>query len=73
MSDVFVHEMDLPTTVDGFTRCNEDGSYTIILNARSAHCRRIRAYDHELRHIQRNDFAGSDVQEIESENHREDG
>lgn len=72
MKDVFVHEMDLPTTIEGFTRLNEDGSYTIVLNARSAHSRRIRTYDHEVRHIVRNDFDRDDVQEVEVENHAQD-
>lgn len=67
MNDVFVHVMDLPTTVEGFTRLNEDGSYTIVLNARSAYSRRIRTYHHEVRHIIRGDFQKADVQKIESE------
>ena len=70
MIDVFVYMMDLPTSTDGFTRYNaEDDTYTIVLNSRSAYSRRVRAYDHEVRHIMRGDFQRHDVQAIEYDCH----
>lgn len=48
---------------------NHDGSYTIFLNARDSHERRMESYRHAVRHLERRDFEKSDVQKIEAENH----
>lgn len=50
---------------------NQDGSFTIFINARDSHERRMESYNHALHHINNNDFEKSDVQEIEYEAHRE--
>ena len=49
---------------------NEDGSFTIFLNANLASNQIEAAYRHAMRHIQNNDFEKTDVQEIESEAHK---
>ena len=48
---------------------NEDGSYTILINAKLSDAGRIEAYQHAVKHILADDFYKSDVQEIESNAH----
>lgn len=48
---------------------NEDGSYTILINAKLSNQGRIEAYEHALRHITNEDFEKENVQEIESATH----
>lgn len=45
---------------------NEDGSYTVLINSRSASNKQLEAYQHALEHIKKNDFQKSDVQQIEA-------
>lgn len=63
--DVFVQILDLPTTTKEAVTYNEDGSYTIFINARMSFDNQVQAYDHALRHIKNNDFGKDDVQTIE--------
>lgn len=44
---------------------NEDGTFTIFVNSRLCDKKRIEAVQHALMHINNNDFARADVQEIE--------
>lgn len=48
---------------------NEDGSYTILINARLSQEGQLRAYQHAMKHIQNEDFEKSDVQSIEFKAH----
>lgn len=48
---------------------NEDGSYTILINAKLSHSGRIKAYKHAMNHINNNDFQKESVQKIESHSH----
>lgn len=48
---------------------NEDGSYTILINAKLSDQGRIEAYEHALKHIENEDFEKTNVQEIESAAH----
>lgn len=48
---------------------NEDGSYTILINARLSDAERIAAYEHAVRHIVGNDFEKDEVQIIEEMAH----
>lgn len=52
----FIHLVDLPCSVGGYTRLNEDGTYTILLNARHSIEEQRKSYIHELSHIEGNDF-----------------
>lgn len=49
---------------------NEDGSYTILINAKLSAEEQRDAYQHALYHIEHNDFEKPDVQKIEYEAHR---
>ena len=68
MADVFVYIVDLPDRVEEMVTPCIDG-YTVYLNARLTYAGRVRAYHHAMRHIERNDFEGFDIQEIEMEAH----
>ena len=68
MAEVYVYIVDLPDRVDEMVTPRIDG-YTVYLNARLTYAGRVRAYHHAIRHIERNDFEGFDIQEIEMEAH----
>ncbi|HAB94851.1 MAG TPA: hypothetical protein DCF49_08895 [Lachnospiraceae bacterium] len=68
MGDVYIYIVDLPDRVDEMVTPCIDG-YTVYLNARLSYAGRVRAYLHAMRHIERNDFEGANVQEIETETH----
>ncbi len=68
MAEVYVYIVDLPDRVDEMVTPCIDG-YTVYLNARLTYAGRVRAYHHAMRHIDRNDFEGNDIQEIEMEAH----
>ena len=55
---------------DAFTIKDADGDFNIYINAALSQDGRIRAYKHELKHIENGDFERYDVQEIESRAHR---
>lgn len=48
---------------------NEDGSYTVLINAKLSYVGRLRAYEHAIRHIKNCDFEKDDVQKIEFNAH----
>lgn len=50
---------------------NEDGSYSIFINARLSYEAQREAYSHAMGHILNNDFQKQDVQQIEAEAHGE--
>lgn len=64
--------MDFPVKGKEMVIPNEDGSYTILINARLSDAGRIAAYEHALRHIMKNDFEKMNVQEIENDAHSND-
>lgn len=66
-SDYFVRIIPFPNYgADGLVVSNGDGTLTIILNANITRERQISAFNHELRHIEREDlFSDGDVAEME--------
>lgn len=48
---------------------NEDGSYTILINARLSYQGQLDAYQHAMKHIENDDFRKQDVQKIEAVAH----
>ena len=62
--------IDFPVKGREMVVSNDDGSYTILINARLSDAGRIAAYEHAMKHILNNDFQKADIQEIESETHR---
>ncbi len=62
-----VYFLDMDTAVEEEVHPNEDGSFTIFINARISRARQMLAYQHALEHIMRDDFnkIDMDVDEIE--------
>lgn len=48
---------------------NEDGSFTIFINARLSYKSQLESYNHAMKHIENNDFIRDDVQNIEAVAH----
>ena len=53
---VGVHLIDMPCSVTGITVKVDADTYCILINARLSHEAQIRAYDHEIAHIDNGDF-----------------
>ena len=51
---------------------NEDGSYTVLINSRSACNKQLEAYNHALSHIENEDFIKTGVQQIEMFAHKKE-
>lgn len=60
--------LDIPT--NEAVTVNEDGSYTIFINARLTKEQQTRSYFHAMKHILGEDFEKMNVQKIEKEAHR---
>ncbi len=56
--------LDMPT--NEAVTVNEDGSYTIFINARLNREQQIKSYYHAMKHITGEDFEKANVQEIEA-------
>jgi len=67
--DVNVIIMDLPLPSKETVVPNEDGSYTIFINAKLSDEQRLKSYEHAIKHIKENDFSKTDVQTIEYSAH----
>lgn len=67
---VITNLIDMPTSVKGHTIKNEDGSYSVFLNARLTQIQIEKTYQHELEHIESGDFDREYVQRIESYAHK---
>ena len=71
MDDIYVYIVDLKSSVPEMVTQNPDGTYTVILNARYSYEHRIESYLHACRHIEHNDFERHNVQEIETDAHKQ--
>ena len=57
--DVIVTLHDLPTTIHGALSIDDDGTPCIHLNARLSIDAQRKAFDHEMKHLENNDFDNS--------------
>ena len=65
-ADYFIRMVDMPYGMHGSVSPNCDGTYSVYINLRDSVERQRKALDHEVKkHIEGNDFAKSDVHEIE--------
>ena len=64
-----VRLIDMPTRVKGHTLENDDGTYTIFINARLSIEQQRKTYLHEIEHIAQRDFEKEYVQRIEAYAH----
>lgn len=67
--DINVVLIDFPVSGKEMVVPNEDGSYTVLINAKLSYEMRIAAYDHAMKHINSDDFSKTDVQQIEADAH----
>lgn len=67
--NINVQIIDFGNSIPATVTINDDGSFSIFLNARLSYERRLEAYWHEMRHIQNQDFYGDmSVDEMEAVN-----
>ncbi len=65
-ADYFVRVADLPLGVWGFVSPNEDGTFSVFLNARATREKNRASMRHELRHLERDDLYGEKpIEEVE--------
>ena len=69
MNDIYTYIIDLKSSVPEIITENEDGTYSVFLNARYSFEHQQESFAHACRHIERCDFENSDVQQIETEAH----
>lgn len=67
--DVNCNIINFPNSGNEMVIQNEDGSYTILINSKLSDKGRMKAYQHALKHIQKDDFGKYNVQEIEYDAH----
>ena len=67
--DVNVVLLDFPNSQKEMVVPNEDGSFTILINAKHTTEQQAAAYDHAMEHIRNSDFQKKDVQQIEQTAH----
>lgn len=67
--DVNTFLVNFPTPGNEMVVENEDGSYTILINAKLSQDGQLKAYQHALTHINNDDFEKSDIQSIEYQAH----
>lgn len=60
-----VHFLDMETEIEEQVICNNDGSFTIIINSRLNQERQMQAYQHALLHIANDDFYKKDADSVE--------
>ena len=68
-TDVNVVLINFPAKGNEMVVPNEDGSYTILINARLSEEGRMLAYQHAMRHIAADDFQKEEIQTIEAQAH----
>ncbi|NBH72162.1 hypothetical protein D3Z51_09040 [Clostridiaceae bacterium] len=64
--DIGVYFLDMDTAVNEQINLNEDGSFSIFINARLNWERQMIAYYHALKHILNNDFNKTCADDIEN-------
>ena len=70
MENISVHIIDFKSAgIDEQVILNQDGSYTILIDARASYEAQAAAYEHAMSHIRNGDFQKEDVQQIEAEAH----
>lgn len=72
MNTVTTRLIALPTTIRAYTVLDAEADYTICINSRISYEQQLMAYEHELKHINSNDFEKENIQQIEAEAHRKE-
>lgn len=71
MEEIQTQILNMPTSIKAFVKQAEDGTYTIILNAKLTHEAMQEAFLHELWHITHGDFQSGSCGQIEAIAHGE--
>lgn len=66
-----VHLIDMDYLISEQVRLNQDGSFSIFINARLNAEQQMLAYQHALMHIAENDFSQQCANTIEAKTHRQ--
>lgn len=65
-ADFFVRLVDLPCAIGGMVTPNEDGTYSVYLNARRTRAQNRASADHEVRHMALDDlYSDRSIEEVE--------
>lgn len=65
-ADYFVRVVDLPPSIGGMVTPNDDGTFSVYINARKSCEKQKKSLAHEVKHITNEDFyGGKSVEEIE--------
>lgn len=67
--DVNIFLIDFKTPGKEMVVSNEDGTYTVLINAKLSQDEQLKAYQHALSHINNGDFEKTDIQKIEFQAH----
>ena len=68
--DIFTRIIPLPDNVHAMTHVNQNGSFTILLNANNTVERRLNAYRHELERIQHGNYSiDTAIRQFKAETH----
>lgn len=70
MDSIYTKVVDMPLGLKGHIETNQDGSYTILINAKLSATNQKEVYKHELSHINNSDFEKFDCDSIEQEAHK---
>ena len=62
-----VYFLNMDTAVEEEVHPNEDGSFTIFINARISYERQMEAYKHAIMHIMNDDFSKENADTIEND------
>lgn len=68
--DYIITLKDLPTTIRALTTINEDGIYVIVINSRFSYEQQRKSLEHEIKHINSNDFEKLCADQIEYAAHK---
>lgn len=60
MNDIYIRYVKLPITVRGITSEDENGDYNIYINSLMSSDQQQLTIEHEMKHIERNDFASDE-------------
>jgi len=69
MGDTFCYYLDMPLSIRGVSVINPDGTITVYINSRLTYEQQRKAYQHEISHIDNDDFNNyDDINNIECSN-----
>ena len=67
MSDIRIRYKRMPCSIHAFTVREDVGSYDVYINPNISHEAQLKAYEHEVKHIEKEDFVLDDVNNAEGD------